>query len=56
LTKGLEQLEKYLDRLNQSSGWLVIFDRRTNALPLEERIETVLTQTAKGQQVTVIRL
>jgi AAA domain len=56
LTKGLEQLEKYLDRLNQSSGWLVIFDRRTNALPLEERIETALTQTAKGQQVTVIRL
>jgi hypothetical protein len=29
LTKGLEQLEGYLDRLKQSSGWLVIFDRRT---------------------------
>jgi AAA-like domain len=56
LTKGLEQLERYLDRLNQSSGWLVIFDRRTNALPLEERMETTLTNTTAGQQVMVIRL
>ncbi len=56
LTKGLEQLEGYLDRLNQSSGWLVIFDRRNNALALEERMETSLSQTAKGQKVIVIRL
>jgi hypothetical protein len=56
LTKGLEQLEGYLDRLKQSSGWLVIFDRRANALPLEERMQTELAQTANGQQVTVIRL
>jgi hypothetical protein len=64
LTKGLEQLAGYLDRLKQSSGWLVIFDcrrrkrsyRRTNALPLEERLQTELAQTANGQQVTVIRL
>jgi hypothetical protein len=56
LTKGLEQLEGYLDRLKQSSGWLVIFDRRTNALPLEERLATSLAQTSNGQQVTVIRL
>jgi hypothetical protein len=56
LTKGLEQLEGYLDRLKQSSGWLVIFDKRTNALPLEERLQTELAQTANGQQVTVIRL
>jgi hypothetical protein len=56
LTKGLMQLEGYLDRLKQSSGWLVIFDRRTNALPLEERMETSLAQTANGQQVVVIRL
>jgi type II secretory pathway predicted ATPase ExeA len=56
LTKGLVQLEGYLDRLKQSSGWLVIFDRRTSVLPLEERMETALAQTANGQQVTVIRL
>jgi hypothetical protein len=56
LTKGLEQLEGYLDQLKQSSGWLMIFDRRANALPLEERLATSLAQTATGQQVTVIRL
>jgi hypothetical protein len=56
LTKGLVQLERYLDRLKQSSGWLVIFDKRTNALPLEERMETSLAQTANGQQVVAIRL
>jgi type II secretory pathway predicted ATPase ExeA len=56
LTKGLEQLEGYLDRLKQSSGWLMIFDRRANALPLEERMQTELAQTANGQQVVVIRL
>jgi hypothetical protein len=56
LTKGLQQLGGYLDRLKQSSGWLVIFDKRTNALPLEERLQTTLSQTANGQQVTVIRL
>jgi hypothetical protein len=56
LTKGLEQLEGYLDRLKQSSGWLMIFDRRTNALPLEERLATSSAQTANGQQVVVIRL
>jgi AAA domain len=56
LTKGLMQLEGYLDRLKQSSGWLVIFDRRTNALPLEERLETSLAQTSNEQRVTVIRL
>ncbi len=56
LTKGLEQLEGYLDRLKQGSGWLVIFDNRTNALPLEERLQTLLAETTSGQQVTVIRL
>jgi hypothetical protein len=56
LTKGLEQLESYLNRLKQSSGWLVIFDKRTNALPLEERLQAELAQTVNGHQVTVIRL
>jgi hypothetical protein len=56
LTKGLEQLEGYLDRLKQGSGWLVIFDNRTNALPLEERLQTSLAETTSRQQVTVIRL
>jgi hypothetical protein len=55
LTKGLEQLEGYLNRINPAEGWLVIFDRRENALELEDRLKTELAQTAAGQQVTVIR-
>jgi AAA domain len=55
LTKGLEQLEEYLARLNQSSGWLMIFDQRKNAMALEDRLSTELAQTATGKQVMVIR-
>jgi hypothetical protein len=55
LPKGLEQLEGYLNRLNQSSGWLMIFDRRTNVPDLEDRLRTELAQTATGKQITVIR-
>jgi ATPase family associated with various cellular activities (AAA) len=55
LTKGLEELEGYLNRLNQSSGWLMIFDRRTNAPALEDRLRTELSQTTAGQKITVIR-
>ncbi|WP_333353028.1 hypothetical protein [Microcoleus sp. B3-A4] len=33
--KGWEQLDGYLARWGQDSGWLVIFDRRENAPQLE---------------------
>jgi hypothetical protein len=55
LTKGLPQLEGYLNRLKQSIGWLVIFDRRSNAPTLEERLSIKPAVTASGHQVTVIR-
>jgi AAA-like domain len=55
LNKGLEQLGNYLDRLHQSQGWLVIFDRRDSAPALEERLSTEPAQTPTGQTVTVIR-
>jgi hypothetical protein len=55
VTKGLPQLEGYLNRLKQSSGWLVIFDRRKNAPALEDRLSIEPTVTTSGQQVTVIR-
>jgi AAA domain len=56
LTKGLEQLEGYLNRLEQTSGWLMIFDRRKSALALEDRLRTELVQTTAGNQVTVVRI
>jgi hypothetical protein len=55
LSKGLEQLDGYLARLGQDSGWLVIFDRRENALELEERLKTEIHTTQMGRSVTVIR-
>jgi type II secretory pathway predicted ATPase ExeA len=55
LTKGLEQLEGYLNRLPPSVGWLVIFDRRSNALALEQRLQTLPALTPAGLAVTVIR-
>ena len=39
LTRGLEQLDAYLDGLGLSTGVLVIFDARGAAAPLAERIQ-----------------
>ncbi|MEG3848184.1 hypothetical protein QT971_10420 [Microcoleus sp. herbarium19] len=55
LSKGLEQLDGYLARLGQDSGWLVIFDRRENAPELEERLNTEIHTTNMGRSITVIR-
>jgi AAA-like domain len=55
ISKGLEQLDGYLARLGQDEGWLVIFDRRDNALELEERLKTEIQTTPMGRSITVIR-
>jgi hypothetical protein len=55
LSEGLEQLDSYLARLGLESGWLFIFDRRTKAPPIEERLSTQITTTENGRKVTVIR-
>jgi hypothetical protein len=56
LTKGLPQLEGYLDRLKQPSGWLVIFDSRKNAPAIAERLAIEHAVTTSGRPVTVIRV
>ncbi len=55
LSEGLSQLDSYLARLGEDFGWLVIFDRRNNALPLESRLSTQSTTTNQGRSVTVVR-
>jgi hypothetical protein len=55
ISKGLEQLDGYLARLGQDEGWLVIFDRRDNALEIEERLKTEIQTTPMGRSITVIR-
>ncbi len=47
LAGGLAQLDAYLSLLGLGTGWLVIFDRREQQPPLEER--------TSGRRVTVVR-
>ncbi len=53
--EGIEQLESYLARLGLNQGWLLIFDRRKNALPIEERLSTQVVTTENQRAITVIR-
>jgi hypothetical protein len=46
---GIEQLESYLARLGLNEGWLLVFDRRVNALPIQERLGTQVVQTENGR-------
>ncbi|MEC4818658.1 MAG: hypothetical protein SAK29_36095 [Scytonema sp. PMC 1069.18] len=52
---GLEQLDSYLARLGVDFGWLIIFDQRSKAPPIEERLTTQITTTKNGRSVTVVR-
>jgi hypothetical protein len=52
---GLVQLDGYLARLDQESGWLVIFDRRAGLPPVEERLGVSLETSPAGRTITVIR-
>jgi AAA-like domain len=53
--KGLEQLDGYLARLGLDTGWLVIFDRRSNVEPIEDRLMTELAVSLAGRTVTIVR-
>ncbi|MBF2063105.1 MAG: ATP-binding protein [Calothrix sp. C42_A2020_038] len=53
--EGIEQLESYLARLGLNEGWLFVFDRRKNALPMEERLSTQVVVTENQRAITVIR-
>jgi len=55
LSEGLLQIEGYLQGLTLYSGWLVIFDRRSNQPRIRERTSTESAQTESGKTITVIR-
>ncbi|XHR83810.1 MAG: ATP-binding protein [Gloeotrichia echinulata GP01] len=55
VTEGIEQLESYLGRLGLNFGWLFVFDRHKNALPMEERLSTQVVVTQNQRAITVIR-
>ncbi|MFI7447463.1 AAA family ATPase [Nonomuraea sp. NPDC049714] len=52
---GLAQLDGYLDRLSLTTGVLVVFDRRPEAPPWEERGSFEQATTPSGRQVTLLR-
>ena len=55
LTKGLSQLDEYLERLSLDEGVLVLFDRRKEAGDTESRTRFEQAQTPSGRKVTVLR-
>lgn len=55
LAEGLSQLDGYLAGLALPTGWLVIFDRRSTALPVAARTTVEPATTPGGRAVSVIR-
>ena len=54
LVRGLEQINGYLARLGLGFGWLVIFDRRANILPIDARLRTEMHRSEQDREITVI--
>ena len=55
LQAGLEQLDRYLAGLGQTTGWLVIFDQRLGLPPIADRTTTETAITAGKRAIVVIR-
>ena len=55
LAEGLVQIEAYLEKLGLADGYLVLFDRRSTALPLEDRVREEAATTATGRDIRVLR-
>ena len=55
LTEGLAQLDDYLDRMELSTGTLVVFDTRPQAAPVHERTAFSQQTTPSGRTVTLLR-
>ena len=55
LIEGLQQMQRYLHRLDLNEGFLVIFDQRSDALLWQERMHVEAAQTADAKSVLVLR-
>jgi hypothetical protein len=55
LTRGLAQLDGYLDRMGLETGVLAIFDRRTGAEDIEARTRFEEAVSPAGRRVVVLR-
>ena len=56
LIEGLQQMQRYLHRLDLNEGFLVIFDQRSDALLWQERMYVEAAQTTDGKSVVVLRM
>jgi hypothetical protein len=52
---GFGQLDEYLARTSCDRAWLVVFDRRTTAGPLPDRVSAEPRRTPAGRTVTLVR-
>jgi hypothetical protein len=52
----LRQLDGYLAGLGLDTGWLIIFDRRSDIPPLAERLTVEEHRSPAGRCVQVVRL
>jgi hypothetical protein len=55
LTEGLNQLDYYLSGLGLETGWLVIFDRRSNVPPISDRTSSETVTSPQGRSIVLIR-
>ena len=55
LIEGLQQMQRYLNRLNLSEGYLVIFDQRAEAAIWDDRMQVSDARTADGKAVMLLR-
>ena len=53
--EDLAQIERYLQRLNLSEGFLVIFDQRAKPEKWEKRMHSSEAKTETGRQISVFR-
>jgi len=51
----LAQFDSYLAGLGLSTGWLVIFDRRSHQPPIAERTSATPAETPACRRVIVVR-
>ncbi|MEM8604401.1 MAG: hypothetical protein AAGF24_11275 [Cyanobacteria bacterium P01_H01_bin.121] len=55
LQAGLAQLDRYLAGLEQTTGWLIIFDQRPGLPPISDRTTTETATTDGKRAIVVIR-
>ncbi len=54
LAQGLAQFDAYLAGLGLDTGWLVVFDQRSTAAPIDVRTRSERAETPDGRSVTVV--